>query len=80
MLGHTGTMLSTCMNAYWYDVKHALDKNVSQHFNSPNHSLSNLKLIVIEKASMNNLERQLKESAWIRQLQTIEPSGMNSKE
>jgi hypothetical protein len=42
--------------------------------------MADLKLIVIEKASTNTLERLLRESSWIKQLQTIEPNGMNCKE
>lgn len=79
-VGQTCTTVSTRMNAHRYDIKHKLDKMVPNHFNSPNHSYLDLRVTVIEQASANVLERQLRESIWIKKLQTLDPIGLNSQE
>ena len=68
------------MNKHKFDIVHFPDMitNVSEHFNSPGHSIHDFTFMPIEKVS-NNWKRLLKETSWMHILGTIAPHGMNSK-
>ena len=57
---------------------HVTLTNVSDHLNSPGHSVQDFSFILIDKVS-NNLKRLLKETTWMHVLGTISPKGMHSK-
>ena len=53
------------------------DKPVASHFNSPGHSLDDLRISVLEvmRSFDESLRRQ--ESYWIKKLRSLHPGGMN---
>ena len=54
---------------------------VSQHFNLPNHSVKNMKVVILEsvKSSDTNdkYSRDIIETKWIFLLDTMYPKGLN---
>ena len=55
--------------------------HVNAHFNSPNHSLRDLRCLPIEKIkSLSKPLRKAREQHWIKTLKTIFPSGLNAYE
>lgn len=68
------------------DIRHKLDKPVSKHFNSPNHSIDNLKVTVIQFLNEHKTDfqkthhrRKLKENTWIKKLHTFTPHALNTQ-
>jgi hypothetical protein len=81
-VGQTGTTLNNRMTGHRHDIKHQLDKPVSNHFSykkgDSGHSLGNyFKVTVIDKAPSHVTSRILREVTYIRQLVTMDPHGMN---
>ena len=67
----------------FYQHRSNINKNtgtpVALHFNSSNHSLSDLRCIAIEKQFTDNYERRLKREAfWMTKLKTVLPHGLNA--
>ena len=79
-VGQTHQKCANRMNKHKFDIVHFPDMitNVSEHFNSPGHSIHDFTFMPIEKVS-NNWKRLLKETSWMHILGTITPHGMNSK-
>ena len=62
------------------DVRHGREKAVSFHFNSVDHEIDDLNLIIIEKCRENSrFYRKAREVYWIETLNTVTPSGLNKK-
>ena len=53
------------------------NKEVSVHFNSNGHSVSDIQVCVISSINGNTLARKVKESFYIHKLGTVHPGGMN---
>ena len=52
---------------------------VTRHFNLPNHSLSDLKCVVIERVHSDSLDARLRrETFWMNKLKTVSPFGLNT--
>ena len=68
------------MNKHKFDIAHFSETftNVSEHFNSPGHSIQDFSFMPIDKVS-NDWKRLLKETTWMHVIDTISPNGMNSK-
>ena len=67
----------------FYQHRSNINKNtgtlVTQHFNSPNHSLANMKCIVLERVhGIDHNSRLKRERFWMEKLQTLFPLGLNS--
>ena len=79
-VGQTQKKCSVRMNSHRFDIKHHPDSytNVSEHFNSSDHSINDFSFMPIDSVS-NNWQRLLKETKWMYLLGTISPNGMNSK-
>ena len=79
-VGQTHQKCANRMNNHKFDIVHFPDMftNVSEHFNSPGHTIQDFSFMPIEKVS-NNWKRLLKETSWMHILGTITPKGMNSK-
>ena len=56
-----------------------MDDPIVRHFTQPNHSVENLKVVGIEKVYGTEIYRKVKETFWIKKLQTLEPEGLNTK-
>ena len=56
-----------------------LDKPVAAHFNQPNHSHEDLRVMGIEKIEDHNSRkrRKLREQYWVFELSTLTPEGLN---
>ena len=61
------------------DIKHKRDKAVATHFNSENHSIWDLKVIILERCRHSRYYRKTRETYWIERLNTIAPHGANKQ-
>ena len=77
-VGMTTSPLSTRINQHRTNILRKVPVYICKHFNLPNHSLTNLKVQPIDKASSYN-ELQELEHFWISTLKTLQPSGLNVK-
>ena len=58
-----------------------LDTPVGQHFNLPNHSITDMILQGIESLGTRPVTvRASREKMWMRRLRTIQPQGLNIQE
>ena len=48
-IGETSNLIRQWINEYRSDIKHNRNKPVAEHFNKPDHTLENLRLVVIKK-------------------------------
>ena len=80
--GETENPLHIRMNGHRSDINtRKLDKPVAAHFNQPDHSLNDLRVMGIEKIHTNSGQwRKQRESYWIFTLDTMTPKGMNLDE
>ena len=67
------------MNSHRADIKHRrTEKPVAAHFTSPNHTIDDLQVLVIETIKKEDtILRKIKEARWISILETAWPLGMN---
>ncbi len=81
-VGETKNALRTRLYGHLSDIRTKKDKAVSNHFNSPNHSMEDLTITGIDasqKLSDHN-SRLKKETFWISQLRCLAPLGLNIDE
>lgn len=72
--------LKTRICEHKYSIRNHDDKSsVARHFNSHNHSLSELYWMGIEKVKMPRRGANIGKAYWIHCLYTIIPSGMNKE-
>ena len=76
-VGETKTKLSLRFANHVSSIKTKKPYPVSIHFNSPNHNVKDVELIVIEACNGDDTHRKLRESHWIHQLKTVQPFGLN---
>ena len=75
-VGHTTNQLNTRINHHRSNILNKKSIYISQHFNRPDHSISNLKVQPIDKG--DTLQELLKlETFWIKTLRTRVPNGLN---
>ena len=78
-MGETQNALHIRTNGHRDDIAHRrIEKPVEAHFNSTDHLLRDLMILVIE--AMRNQDESLRkkrESFWINQLRALYPGGMN---
>ena len=79
-VGQTQQKCSQRMNKHKFDIKHFPDiiTTVSEHFNSPGHSIKDFSFMPIDRVTCN-WKRLLKETSWMHRLGTVCPFGLNSK-
>ena len=79
-VGQTQQKCSQRMNKHKFDIKHFPDiiTAVSEHFNSPGHSIKDFSFMPIDKVT-GNWKRLMKETSWMHRLGTVCPFGLNSK-
>ena len=58
------------------DIQHKRDKAVATHFNSENHSIRDLKVIICRHS---RYYRKTRETYWIERLNTIGPHGASKQ-
>ena len=79
-IGETGRRLGDRIRDHLYDIRNNdLSKPVSRHFNSSNHSISNLVAFGISRISGGNDCRKTKEMRLIHALGTLNPHGINER-
>ena len=78
-VGETENPLHITMNGHKSDINtRKLDKPVAAHFNQPDHSLNDLRVMGIDKKHTNSAQwRKQRESYWIFTLDTMTPKGIN---
>ena len=76
-LGETKTKLCLLFANHVSSVKTRKPYPIAIHFNSPNHTIKDVELTVIEACIGDDTRRKLKESHWIHQLHTLQPYGLN---
>lgn len=81
-IGQTNQQVSKRMNSHRFDINtydgQSYATNVSLHFNSDSHSLTDFRFLPIDVVK-NEMDRLCKETYWIHKLDTLHPKGMNSK-
>lgn len=78
-VGETEQALHERINSHRSDVRlKKLEKPVAAHFNSLNHTMQDMRIVVVERIRKEDIRlRRLRESHWIATLNTLHPSGMN---
>ena len=78
-VGETENALRVRLTGHRSDIKHRrIEKPVAKHFSLPDHSMEDLKLMVIEKIHREDSEyRKRKESRWIEMIRSRTPDGLN---
>ena len=79
-VGQTHQKCANYMNNHKFDIVRfpGMFTNVSEHFNSPGHTIQDFSFMPIEKVE-NKWNRFLKETSWMHILCMTAPKGMNSK-
>jgi len=77
-VGETSRSLRERLNDHRSSIKLKKKTPIAQHFNSPNHSILDLKIIGIELCKNNShISRQHREQHWQKTLGTFFPKGLN---
>ena len=79
-VGETGQALHCRLNNHRVDIVHhrIQEKPVAAHFNSGEHSVEDMTVMIIERLWKDDLVlRKIRESRWISTLDTASPKGMN---
>ena len=83
-VGETENALHIRMNGHQSDITtKKLNKPVAAHFNQPNHSYEDLRVMGIEKIEDHNnsrKRRKQREQYWILELRMLTPEGLNIKD
>ena len=81
-VGETTTTLNRCFYGHRSTVNtKKLDTPVGQHFNLPNHSITDMILQGIESLGTRpDTVRPSREKMWMKRLRTIQPHGLNIQE
>ena len=80
-IGETGRRLSDRFSEHLRSVRtmHDVDNPVAQHFNTANHSISDIKVYAISLISCGNDSRKKQEKRVIFKIWTIHPHGLNER-
>ena len=79
-VGETERSIGERLKEHLADVRHQRPKAVSIHFNQEDHSISDFKIIILEKCTdASRYYRKIREVFWIEKLNTVKPSGLNTK-
>ena len=77
--GETQNSLKTRFYLHRSEINRNKGTHVTEHFNQADHSVDDLRCIIIEKVYSNTLTRRLRrENFWMNKLQTVYPLGLNS--
>ena len=81
---YVGRTKNTLKQRFYVHRTH-INKNtgthVTEHFNQPNHTLQNMKCLVIEKVYSRDVgDMEKRESFWMKKLKTVFPDGLNTLE
>jgi hypothetical protein len=83
-VGQTSSTMNNRLIGHRFDIRHQLDKPISNHFTElkhpTKHNMSNLRVIIMSKAPRDVTSRLLRETSHMRQLVTMEPFGLNSQQ
>jgi len=79
-IGETGRRLGDCFRDHLYDIrKQDLTKSVSRHFDSHNHSESDIIVLGLISSRGDNESRKTIEMRLIHSLCTVNPHGINER-
>ena len=78
-VGETSKTVKMRISQHLSAIKLKYSTVVSEHFNLPNHSITDLKFFtLINNSNWSEEKRRLTESKWIKKLNSIKPSGLNT--
>ena len=76
-IGETSNSIRQRMNGHKSDIKHNRNKPVAEHFNKHDHTLKNLRLVVMKKVKgQTKLQREVKEQKNIFKFDCVN-QGLN---
>ena len=79
-VGETERTVSERLKEHLADVRHSRNKAVAEHFNQRDHSISDFKIVILEKCTdPSRYFRKIRELFWIERLNTVMPAGLNKK-
>lgn len=77
-VGETGQTVRKRFYGHRHAVRNNVDTLVARHFRSPGHSLADLRVTVIERVRVNDVDiRRRRERFWRYKLRTNYPDGLN---
>lgn len=77
-VGQTSNTIHTRLLQHAGTIRNHVDTPIANHFNLPSHHMSHLTCFIIDRPSSRDVNVRLRhESAWIRELITMTPSGIN---
>ena len=80
-VGETKNTLKTRFYLHRSHISRNQGTHVTRHFQKENHSLANMKCLVIETVFAKDVtSRRRRERFWIEKLQTVHPRGLNTLE
>ena len=79
-VGETERTTGERVKEHLADIKHKREKAVAIHFNAEEHTLKDLKFLILERCTTNSCYyRRARENFWIDHLNTLTPHGINQK-
>ena len=80
-IGQTSQTLNKRIQQHRSDINLKKDTSISQHFNTTNHDVNNLRVIGIQRLRRNNTSIRLAtESIWIAEIKSTNPIGLNAND
>ncbi|XP_070208302.1 uncharacterized protein [Littorina saxatilis] len=77
-VGETGQTVRRRFYGHTYTIRKDVDTLVAKHFRSPEHSLSDMRVTVIEQVKVDNVDiRRQRERFWRYKLRTNYPEGLH---
>ena len=77
-VGETGTTLYERTHNHLTTIRKKQDTTIAEHFNMEDHRLEDFTIIGIEQIKNKDIHlRKIRESFWIKRLQTLKPKGLN---
>lgn len=78
-VGQTGDTFYQRMLLNFSKIRTRKQDSVATHFYTDGHSIDDFSVIGIEKVYGEDTYRKVKESFWIKKLQTLHPDGLNQQ-
>ena len=80
-VGQTSNTFATRFLQHCSDIRHGKDTPVAAHFHLPRHDVTNVLATIIERVPGKTRPQRLRhEHAWIHELVTMQPAGINVQE
>ena len=78
LLGRRPRRVKTRFYQHYSNINKNTGTLVTKHFNQTDHSIHNMKRVVVEKVHSDKRDDRLRtEAFWIQKLKTVAPCGLN---